>query len=144
MNLNNLSEMVYTAVMTDQVGCTYVETFEIGVDEVTDMLLTTLTSPVTCWDAADGTATVSVSGGEAPFTYAWSDPYEQTSSTANGLTEDTYTVVVTDAKGCRRTASQAVEAIEGCLFIADALSPNNDGFNDDWVVGAWRIFPRRR
>ena len=39
VNLNNLSEMVYM-MMTDQVGCTYVETFEIGVDEVTDMLLT--------------------------------------------------------------------------------------------------------
>ncbi|MEC8662952.1 MAG: gliding motility-associated C-terminal domain-containing protein [Bacteroidota bacterium] len=141
VNLNNLSEMVYTAVMTDQVGCTYVETFEIGVDEVTDMELTTLTSPVTCWNAADGTATVSVSGGEAPFTFAWSDPYDQTSSTANGLTEDTYTVVVTDAKGCRRTASQEVEAIEGCLFIADALTPNNDGFNDDWVVGGLEDFP---
>ena len=141
VNLNNLSEMVYTAVMTDQVGCTHAETFEIGVDMVTDMELTTLTSPVTCWNAADGTATVSVSGGEAPFTYEWSDPYGQASSTANGLTEDTYTVVVTDATGCRRTASQTVEAIEGCLFIADALSPNNDSYNDDWVVGGLEDFP---
>ena len=141
VNLNNLSEMVYTALMTDQVGCSYSETFEIGVDVVTDMELTTLTSPVTCWKAADGTATVSVSGGEAPYTYEWSDPYEQTTSTAVGLTEDTYTVVVRDALGCRRTAAQKVDAIEGCLFIADALSPNNDGFNDDWIVGGLEDFP---
>ena len=141
VNLNNLSEMVYTALMTDQVGCSYSETFEIGVDVVTDMELTTLTSPVTCWKAADGTATVSVSGGEAPYTYEWSDPYEQTTSTAVGLTEDTYTVVVRYALGCRRTAAQEVDAIEGCLFIADALSPNNDGFNDDWVVGGLEDFP---
>ena len=76
--------------------------------------------------------------GEAPFTFEWSDPFSQTASTAVGLTEDTYTVVVTDALGCRRSTSQAVEAIEGCLFIADALTPNNDGKNDDWVVGGWR------
>ena len=140
-NLNNLSEMTYTAVVTDQIGCTYAETFDIGIDFVTDMELTTLTSPVTCWNAADGTATVSVNGGEAPFTFAWSDPYAQTTSTAVGLTEDTYTVVVKDAVGCRRTASQEVDAIEGCLFIADALTPNDDGKNDDWVVGGLEDYP---
>ena len=134
-NLNNLSEMTYTALVTDQVGCSYTETFDIGIDFVTDMELNTLTSPVTCWNAADGTATVSVNGGEAPFTFEWSDPFGQTTSTAVGLTEDTYTVVVTDALGCRRTASQFVDAIEGCLFIADALTPNGDNNNDDWVVG---------
>ena len=140
-NLNNLSEMIYTAVVTDQIGCTYAETFAIGIDFVTDMELNTLTSPVTCWNAADGTATVSVNGGEAPFTYSWSDPYAQTTSTAVGLTEDTYTVVVTDAVGCRRTASQELDAIEGCLFIADALTPNDDGKNDDWVVGGLEDYP---
>ena len=140
-NLNNLSEMTYTALVTDQIGCSYAETFDIGIDFVTDMELNTLTSPVTCWNAADGTATVSVNGGEAPFTFEWSDPFAQTTSTAVGLTEDTYTVVVTDALGCRRTASQIVDAIEGCLFIADALTPNGDNSNDDWVVGGLEDYP---
>lgn len=140
-NLNNLSEMTYTALVTDQIGCSYAETFDIGIDFVTDMELNTLTSPVTCWNAADGTATVSVNGGEAPFNFEWSDPFGQTTSTAVGLTEDTYTVVVTDALGCRRTASQSVDAIEGCLFIADALTPNGDNKNDDWVVGGLEDYP---
>ena len=140
-NLNNLSEMTYTALVTDQIGCSYAETFDIGIDFVTDMELNTLTSPVTCWNAADGTATVSVNGGEAPFSFEWSDPFGQTTSTAVGLTEDTYTVVVTDALGCRRTASQSVDAIEGCLFIADALTPNGDNRNDDWVVGGLEDYP---
>ena len=140
-NLNNLSEMTYTALVTDQIGCSYAETFDIGIDFVTDMELNTLTSPVTCWNAADGTATVSVNGGEAPFSFEWSDPFGQTTSTAVGLTEDTYTVVVTDALGCRRTASQSVDAIEGCLFIADALTPNGDNKNDDWVVGGLEDYP---
>ena len=142
--LNNLSEMIYSAHITDQIGCTHDSIFEVGVQFQTDMELSTLTSPVTCWGAADGTATVSVNGGEAPFTFEWSDPFSQTASTAVGLTEDTYTVVVTDALGCRRSASQAVGAIEGCLFIADALTPNNDGKNDDWVVGGLEDFPQSR
>ena len=141
VNLSNLSEMTYLATVTDQVGCTYSETFDIGIDVVTDMEVYTLTSPVTCWNAADGTATVSVKGGQSPFTYEWSDPFGQTTATAVGLTEDTYTVVVADALGCRRTASQAVDAIEGCLFIADALTPNGDGKNDEWIVGGLEDYP---
>ena len=35
-----------------------------------------------------------------------------------------------------------MEAIEGCLFIADALTPNNDGKNDDWIVGGLEDFPQ--
>ena len=78
--------------------------------------------------------------GEAPFLYAWSDPFSQTAATAVGLTESTYTVTVTDALGCRRTASQAIETVEGCLFIADALTPNGDLVNDEWVVGGLEDF----
>ena len=140
-NLNNLSEMTYTALVTDQIGCTYAESFDIGIDIVTDMELSALASPVTCWGAADGTATVSVNGGEAPFAFEWSDPFAQSTSTAVGLTEDVYTVVVTDALGCRRTTFQEVEAIEGCLFIADALTPNDDGKNDEWLVGGLEDYP---
>ena len=140
-NLNNLSEMTYTALVTDQLGCSYSETFSIGIENETDMELATFASPVTCWNAEDGTATVSVVGGKPPFTFEWSDPFGQTNATAVGLTEDTYTVVVTDVFGCRRSMSQSVEAIEGCLFIADALTPNDDGKNDEWVVGGLEDFP---
>jgi gliding motility-associated-like protein len=51
-------------------------------------------------------------------------------------------VTVTDALGCRRSATQEVEVIEGCLFIADALTPNDDGKNDEWVVGGLEDFPQ--
>ena len=78
--------MTYTALVTDQIGCSYAETFDIGIDFVTDMELNTLTSPVTCWNAADGTATVSVNG-ERRVQFEWSDPFGQTTSTAVGLTK---------------------------------------------------------
>ena len=31
--------------------------------------------------------------------------------------------------------------IEGCLFIADAVTPNFDGYNDEWIVGGLQDFP---
>ena len=141
-NLNNLSEMTYTATVSDVLGCQITDTFSIDVAIITDMILTTFPSPVTCWNAEDGTITVSIDGGDSPFTYLWSDPYNQTSATAIGLTEDTYTVTVTDAIGCNLTVSEAITHIEGCLFIADALTPNGDGYNDEWIVGGLLDFPQ--
>ena len=141
-NLNNLSEMTYTAIVSDVLGCQITDTFSIDVAIVTDMILTTFPSPVTCWNAEDGTITVSIDGGDSPFTYLWSDPFNQTSATAIGLTEDTYTVTVTDAIGCNLTVSEAITHIEGCLFIADALTPNGDGYNDEWIVGGLLDFPQ--
>lgn len=140
-NLNNLSEMIYTATVTDVLGCELTDTFSVSVEIVTDMILTTFPSPVTCWNAEDGTITVSVDGGNFPFTYLWSDPYNQTSSTAVGLTEDVYSVTVTDSIGCNITTVEAITHIEGCLFIADAITPNGDGYNDEWIVGGLLDFP---
>jgi len=140
-NLNNLSEMLYTAYVIDVLGCELTDTYSIDVEIVTDMLLTTYPSPVTCWNAEDGTITVSVVGGNSPFTYLWSDPFGQTSASAVGLTEDTYTITVTDSIGCNITVSDFVDHIEGCLFIADAITPNGDEYNDEWIVGGLLDFP---
>lgn len=140
-NLNNLCDQLYTCYVTDVLGCTHVDTFSIGVGIVTDMVLTTYVTPVTCWNAVDGTMSVSVEGGNAPFTYLWSDPFSQTAQTATNLTEDTYSVTVTDSIGCNVTAANFVGHIEGCLFIADAVTPNGDGYNDEWIVGGLQDFP---
>jgi len=53
---------------------------------------------VTCYGSSDGSATVSISGGTAPYTYSWS-PNGGTAPTATGLAAGTYTVTVTDANG---------------------------------------------
>lgn len=55
-----------------------------------------------------GTATVSVTGGVAPYTYAWNDPQQQTTATANGLAAGTYNVTVTGANGCSSITSVTV------------------------------------
>ncbi|PHI19001.1 hypothetical protein CEQ90_15300 [Lewinellaceae bacterium SD302] len=51
-------------------------------------------------DNEDGSATVNASGGTPPYSYLWSDDAMQTTQTAVGLADGTYTVIVTDANGC--------------------------------------------
>ncbi len=69
----------------------------------------------------NGTATVNVTTGDAPFTYQWNDPANQTSQTALNLCEGEYEVVVTDANGCTETF--IVTVIED-LFTIEAVGIN--------------------
>lgn len=141
VDLANMYEGDYQIMIQDSIGCTADTMFTIGAEEVTDMVLFMLSSPVTCWNEQDGTATVSVTGGYQPLSFVWSDPSGQTTPTATGLPEDVYSVVVTDSLGCTLTEIVEVEPTIGCLFIADAITPNGDGYNDEWIVGGLEYFP---
>ncbi|MFH7000298.1 choice-of-anchor L domain-containing protein, partial [Flavobacterium sp. FlaQc-57] len=58
---------------------------------------------VKCKTTATGSATVTASGGTTPYTYSWNTSPIQTSATASNLAAGTYTVTVTDGKGCTGT-----------------------------------------
>jgi gliding motility-associated-like protein len=141
IDLDNLYEGTYNITAVDESGCVEDTSFTVGALEVTDMEVFMLSSAVTCWNEEDGTATASVVGGHFPIVYLWSDALAQSTPTATGLSEDTYSVVILDDVGCTISASVAVDPTVGCLFIADALTPNGDGYNDEWIVGGLEYFP---
>jgi len=51
----------------------------------------------------NGTGTVNVTSGQAPYNYQWNDPLSQTTQVATNLCEGTYEVVVSDANNCQET-----------------------------------------
>ena len=51
-----------------------------------------------CFGSADGSATVSVSGGVAPYTYQWSNGDD--TPTSSNLTAGTVWVLIQDVFGC--------------------------------------------
>jgi hypothetical protein len=85
--------IVYTA--TDG-ACSISGTFVIS--QPSALAIGTTTTDVTCNGGCDGTATATVTGGTATYTYLWSDG--QTTATATGLCAGTYTCVANDANGC--------------------------------------------
>lgn len=141
IDLLNLYEGLYNITAIDSTGCVEDTTFTVAAEEDTDMIINMLSSPVTCWNEQDGTATASVVGGHLPIEYLWSDVLAQTTPTATGLYEDTYSVVVTDSLGCTLTRVVTVDPTIGCFFIAEAITPNGDGYNDEWIVGGLEWFP---
>ncbi|MCC7301592.1 MAG: gliding motility-associated C-terminal domain-containing protein [Bacteroidia bacterium] len=94
---NNVCAGIYSVTITDANGCTF--TFTVTLNNNSGPSLTMTSTPTTCYGDCDGTATVTANGGTPPYTYLWS-PGGQTTSTATGLCQGTYTVQVTDQPGC--------------------------------------------
>jgi gliding motility-associated-like protein len=141
LDLSELYAGVYPVYAIDSVGCEVQDTIFIGVDVVTDMELFMFSSPETCWNEDDGTATIAVIGGFLPLSYYWDDPLEQNTSTAIGLPADEwYTVIIIDSLGCTLDTAVFIDHNAGCFFISTALTPNGDGYNDTWTLGGFEYF----
>jgi hypothetical protein len=58
----------------------------------------------------DGTATATVNGGTAPYSYIWNDSNSQPADMAVYLNSGWYTVIITDANGCEISDSVFVDS----------------------------------
>ncbi len=99
--VNNLSAGTYTVTVTDTKGCTTVVTAIVA--QPSEIVVTTTVVPATC-GLANGSVTASATGGTPGYTYVWSTQPQQTGATATNLAAGAYTVTVTDANGCTKTA----------------------------------------
>ncbi|GAA4816255.1 hypothetical protein GCM10023308_11330 [Marinicella pacifica] len=108
----NLIAGVYSVTVTDNNGGT--DATSVTITEPTP-LTATITNVVdeSVPGAADGSATVSASGGVPPYSYLWSNG--GTTATINGLTAGSYTVTVTDDNGATASPAAAVVGVTGSL-----------------------------
>ena len=97
-SITNLGPGIYTVVVTDDNGCEQDETVNVGTLNGPDITVDAV-NDVSCAGEADGSATISVSGGTPGYTYDWT-PSGGTAPSASGLSPGNYTVTVTDAAGC--------------------------------------------
>ncbi len=100
----NLPAGNYSVTVTDNNGCTGITAFVI-----TEPLLlsanATVNNNVSC-NGADGSATVTTTGGTPAISCIWSNG--ATTATVTGLSGGTYTVSCTDANGCSSTATVTI------------------------------------
>lgn len=95
-SVSGLATGPITVSATDANGCQASETYTIT--EPTALNATATATDALCYEAPNGTATVTASGGTPPYEYVWSDG--QTTPTATGLVAAYYSVSVQDANGC--------------------------------------------
>ncbi len=104
----------------------------------TMMLKDTNITNTSCFNGANGSATIKViSGGVSPYTYSW-NPGGNTNATATGLSAGTYVVSVTDKNGCSATTNVTVSQ-PAAVIASVAVSANiscNGGNNGSATVTA--------
>lgn len=102
-DISSLSQGVYEVTITDANLCRAYNS--ITITQPTEMVLSTIQTNSTC-GVADGTASVSATGGTLPYSYLWSNG-SSTSAIANVIA-GLYSVTVTDNKSCYKVANVAV------------------------------------
>ncbi|MFN7117923.1 MAG: SdrD B-like domain-containing protein [Saprospiraceae bacterium] len=102
--ITNLTAGSYTVTVTDGNGCSLTQTLTITQPPL--LTVTTSRTNINCFGNNNGTASVTVSGGTAPYSYRWNN--NATTPNISNLTPGTYSVTVTDANFCTQTASVVI------------------------------------
>ncbi|MFY9309867.1 MAG: choice-of-anchor L domain-containing protein [Bacteroidia bacterium] len=97
-NTSGLPAGTYTLTVTDASLCTATATVVIN-EPAAPLSVVVSATNITCNGAGNGSASAVASGGTAGYTYLW-QPGAQTSASVNNLTSGTYSLTVTDQKGC--------------------------------------------
>jgi hypothetical protein len=95
----NLCQGTYTVTFTTPNG-TMTETFTISSNPCAGFSASVATTYISNPSACNGSATISVIGGTAPYSYSISNSNQTANSTINNLCEGYYNISVVDASGC--------------------------------------------
>ena len=102
---NGLPAGVYTVTVTDASGCTDTQSVPVA---AASSILTAVVSVqgANCFNPAGGDINLNVSGGTPGYTFSWSNA--AVVEDPQSLPQGTYTVTISDANSCTKTASVTV------------------------------------
>jgi gliding motility-associated-like protein len=136
----------YTVMISDANNCQI--SSSITITEPEALIINPVPVDALCFGSADGTASIDMSGGTAPFSYAWSNG--DTDATATGMGTGTYEVTVTDVNGCTADSDffigqpagpvsvSALQTDRGCAgMMANAVVATAEGGTGTTYTYSW-------
>jgi large repetitive protein len=127
-DLSGLSSGSYAVTISDANGCKLTESHEVI--SPTTLSVTGVSTAERCSEGKDGEITVIATGGQTPYSYAWS--HGDNTSTVTGLSAGTYTVTVSDEYGCTATGNYEITA-PGEMTLTSTVTANCDSNNDGTI-----------
>lgn len=132
----------YTVVVADNNGCTASDVVMVSHYELPVLAMSS--TPESGHGVSDGTASVEISGGTAPYAIIWNN--NETTAQITGLTNGHYTVVVTDDNGCAVNGAVDVNSMNtppiaaftadvesGCAPLTVNFTDNSTNFPQTWT-----------
>ncbi|MBE0640399.1 MAG: SprB repeat-containing protein, partial [Bacteroidales bacterium] len=105
--LSGLSAGTYSVTVTSNGGTGCSATFNAVLSTSPAMVINATPVEPTCPGGSNGSINVTVSGGTPGYSYAWSDG--PTTLNRSGLSSASYTLTVTDSKGCTQTETVVLD-----------------------------------
>ncbi len=128
-----LSAGNYSVTITDANNCTI--SVPVNINQPLPLSSTMAGTQILCNGAANGTASVSTTGGISPYQYSWSSGITSSSSSVTNLLPGSYSVIVTDDNGC--STSSMTTITEPPSLTTTLLSVSNSTcFNSNNGSGA--------
>jgi hypothetical protein len=135
-SISNLNSGAYAVTATDTRGCAAMGMISISNSNPSLNVTVTVTNPISGVNEDDGAVSTTVSGGTAPYTYAWNTG--ATTSTLSNLGPGTYTVTVTSSNGC--TGTGTVTLVEpSCIGDRVWNDVNRNGCQDPGEFGVGNV-----
>lgn len=124
---NDLAPGLYVASLTDAANCPATVQFTISAPQALSAGIVMIDS-VRCNGGSDGAATVSVSGGQGPYTYAWDNG--ETGAAAIALDAGPHSVTITDQAGCSAATPVAIPEPPALTLTTTASAVSCPGAGD--------------
>ncbi|MBX7095911.1 MAG: HYR domain-containing protein, partial [Flavobacteriales bacterium] len=125
-----LAASTYSVTVTDANGCS--TSASAGITMPSAISVTNITTDLTCNGTNDGAIDATVSGGQSPYTYAWTYPNggSSTNEDISSLSPGQYLLTVTDANFCTRINSVNAYVNEPAVvniinYTIDCPAPGN-------------------
>ena len=128
--LTGLPPGPYSVTVTDSAGCTFGVNATIGEPVILNVSHTA--QPVTCAGSSTGSINLNITGGTAPYRYAWDDG--PTTQDRSMLPSGTYNVMVIDTNDCTANYQVILQEPNSLIVDLDSTDVSCFGYTDGTIT----------